>query len=334
MEQSKMRTLGYYHSASGICIAVAMLAGCGGSQPPTGTPGAMQQSAAQKGALQSHSRMALQAKHGDLLYVSDNLGNNVYVFSYPTGNVVGKLTGFGNPLGECVDTAGDIWIVNSSPPEMVEYAHGGTSPIATLSDPGEEPSGCSVDPTTGNLAVANHYPGNVAIYQQAKGTPTLYSDPNLTVYFYCTYDNAGDLFVDGNSSTVIPELPKGSSTFNDISLNESINPGSMQWDGKYLAITDMASGTHGPTPIKRVQISESSGMIVGTTLLRSRGDRKAGISVQYWIDGRTIVGPDHSIGGTTRLFEFWSYPAGGRAKKVLKPSGAIELWGTTISRTR
>jgi hypothetical protein len=317
-----------------VSAAMALLAGCGGSLPPIGTPGAMQQSAAQKSYWQSHSWMALHAKRSDLLYVSDNLANNVYVFTYPKGNVVGKLTGFGNPLGECVDAAGDIWIVNLSPPEIVEYAHGGTTPIATLSDSGEEPSGCSVDPTTGNLAVANHYPGNVAIYQHAKGTPTLYSDPNLTVYFYCTYDTAGNLFVDGNSSTVIPELPKGGSAFNDISLNESINPGSMQWDGQYLAITDMAGGTHGPTPIKRVQISGNSGMIVGTTFLRSRGNRKASISVQYWIQGGTIVGPDHSIGGSTSLLEFWRYPAGGRAKKVLKPSGASELWGTTVSMAR
>ncbi|MGA7201514.1 MAG: hypothetical protein WBX26_06780, partial [Candidatus Cybelea sp.] len=45
------------------CIAAAMLAGCGGSQPPIGAPGAMPQSVAQS-AQGAHS--------GPLLYVSND----------------------------------------------------------------------------------------------------------------------------------------------------------------------------------------------------------------------------------------------------------------------
>ena len=44
---------------------------------------------------------------------------------------------------------------NDGASQMVEYAHGGTSSIATLGDPSEYPEGCAVDPATGNLAVAN-----------------------------------------------------------------------------------------------------------------------------------------------------------------------------------
>ncbi len=65
---------------------------------------------------------------------------------------------------------------------VYEYSHGGTQSIATLSDPGS-PYGCSVDPTTGNLAVANTtssgyygYYGYVAIFPDAEGTATTYND--------------------------------------------------------------------------------------------------------------------------------------------------------------
>lgn len=324
-----MRIFGYYHYAFGVCIAVAMLAGCEGSQPPTGTPMAMQQRVAQKGALETHSWIAPQATKSDLLYVSDNLGNQVYVFSYPSGNVVGKLTGFGSPIGECVDKAGNVWIVNSSPAEIVEYAHGGTSPIAILNDAGGSPFGCAVDQTTGNLAVTNG--NNVAVYQNAEGMPTTYSDPYLTGFFYCTYDNQGNLFADGGSSTLIAELPKGGSALTNITLSKTIASMSIQRYGGYLAIRDNGGGSHGPTTIDHVQVSGSTGTVVGSSLLIGRGDRKVTTGVQYWIQGDAIVGPGHSLGGNSRILEFWHYPAGGTATKVVRPPGAIALWGTTVS---
>jgi hypothetical protein len=41
-----MRGLGFGRYALGSCAAVAMLAGCGGSQPPMGASGAMPQAPA------------------------------------------------------------------------------------------------------------------------------------------------------------------------------------------------------------------------------------------------------------------------------------------------
>jgi len=106
------------------------------------------------------------------------------------------------------------------------YAHGGASPIATLSDSGYDPYACSFDPSTGNLAVANYStylggssPGNVAVYPSARGDPTDYTDDELWRYFNCGYDNKGDLFLDGLDDTqhsVFAELPKGSGTFEPV----------------------------------------------------------------------------------------------------------------------
>ena len=75
--------------------------------------------------------------------------------SSPRGEPRLKLTGFATPYGECVDEKGDVFILNFDGESIVEYAHGGTAPIATLNDPGEKPSGCSVNPATGDLAVTN-----------------------------------------------------------------------------------------------------------------------------------------------------------------------------------
>jgi hypothetical protein len=56
--------------------------------------------------------MAPEAKRNELLYVSDYSSpyrsNDVLVYSYPQGKLVGKLTGFTEPAGECVDSAGNV----------------------------------------------------------------------------------------------------------------------------------------------------------------------------------------------------------------------------------
>src|SRR5262249_47577682 len=154
----------------------AILAGCGGSQPPIAAPGAMPQtSAIATHAAGRKSWILPEAKKRKLLYVADAQTADVYVYEYPNGKLVGTLTGFQEAQGECADAKGDVFITVPSPysasSEILEYAHGGTEPIATFSDPGygEEPWSCAVDPTTGNLAVTNvdfshYYSSNLVVY--------------------------------------------------------------------------------------------------------------------------------------------------------------------------
>jgi len=198
--------------------------------------------------------MAPEAKTADLLYVSDYSTGDVWVYSYPSGKSEGELTGFSYPEGECVDKKGDVFIINSGTLQIFEYAHGGTSPIKTLSGPGDFPFGCSTDPTTGNLAVTNFSnnkgtsPGDLAIYKHAKGKPKQYTIPNIYHQFACGYDNKGNLFITGLSTAksgtfAFAELPSGSSTFTSVTLNQSIAIAfSVQWDGKYVAVEDAYAG--------------------------------------------------------------------------------------------
>src|SRR5580692_1055393 len=213
--------------------AAVWLAGCGGSQLPVGAPGAMPQtSAIATRAEGGKSWMSPEVKSGDLLYVSYT-DDHVNVFTYPQGSLVQELVGFSGPSGECVDKSRDVFIVNSGTgsgtvqPGILEYAHGGTAPINTLGIPnGYTPWGCAIDPTTGNLAVTVNSSGEdgLAIFQNASGTPTISSTGYLATRF-CTYDDHGNLFVDGQANQSLVgfiEFPAGQKTFKQISLNKRL----------------------------------------------------------------------------------------------------------------
>ena len=173
-------------------VAGAMLAGCAGSQPPTGAPGAIAQSSRiAPRADRGQSWMLPEAKGDVLLYATGGcLGT--CVFSYPNGKVVGSVTTAGQSI--CADVNGDVFITQSD--QVVEYSHGATYPTATLSLPGLDAWGCSVDTTTGNLAVVfSGSTGNIAIFTGARGNPNIYRA--RVAALYCGYDNAGNLFVGG-----------------------------------------------------------------------------------------------------------------------------------------
>ncbi len=159
-----------------------------------------------------------QAKPSDLLYVSDESTNDVYVFTYPAGVLVGTITGLSTPQGECADPNQDIYVTEFSPPDILEYQHGGTTSVKTLVDPGVYPQGCAVDPMTRNLAVANFRntaggPGSVSIYKAASGTPTVYSNPDVLISeFTLAYDDKGNICSSTGSTPMatshLPSLPK------------------------------------------------------------------------------------------------------------------------------
>ena len=179
--------------ALGALGFIAMLAGCAGNGAAL-QPGAVPPSAsAVSHGPAARSWMLPEAKNNDLLYVSDLLAQVVDIYTYHGHKLVGTLTGFFNPEGLCVDKAGDVYVTNDTSEgvhQITEYAHGATTPLRTLNDAQGRANGCSVDPKTGDLAVANFWGptegiGNVAVYRHASGTPTTYSNPNIWYYYYC-----------------------------------------------------------------------------------------------------------------------------------------------------
>ena len=93
------------------CVAVTLLAGCGGSQPPIGVPGAMPQtSALATHAERGKSWMLPKAKSKELLYLSVAGGSYVYAYLYPEGNLEGTLDTPG--WGLCSDAKGDVFVTD------------------------------------------------------------------------------------------------------------------------------------------------------------------------------------------------------------------------------
>jgi hypothetical protein len=305
-----MKVLELSRCALCVSIAAAMLAGCGGLQPPIGAQGAMPQSSANAThAAHGGSWMLPEALSDDLLYVGGNNGA-VAVYSYPKGRLLGTLTGFNLPGGECVDHTGDVFITDLALSEIFEYAHGGKTPIQVLQSAAPDPAGCAIDPTTGNLAVTSlgrGLAGNVAIFPHASGAPTTYTDPNFYEYYFCGYDPSGNLYVDGQAGSgpfVLAELPKGGSTLKNLKLNQQVGwPGGVQWHGRYLAVGDQAKSA-----IYQFAVSGSHGALKGTTLLNDTSD-----VIQFWIEGHRVIGGDHP----SSQVHYWDYPAGGNPTKTI-----------------
>jgi hypothetical protein len=238
-----------------------------------------------------------------------------------------------------VDSAGNVWVTEQYGQDVIKYAHGGTLRIATLSVPGF-PTGCSVDPTTGNLAVVSweeaqgyNSAGGVFIFAHAAGTPTFYTDQNLFQYFPPGYDPKGNLFVQGYNPTVeLVELPHGGSSFQEISLgNTSIwAPGGVMWDGQYMAATDLQYQGGSTTAIYRISVSGTTGTVVGTTVLNDSCSSNNAEVIQPWIAGSMLIGGNHWC---KYRVGFWNYPDGGNPTRLLPariaPFGSN---GQTISR--
>jgi hypothetical protein len=272
------------------------------------------------------------AAAGDLLYVGTTAGH-VFVLTYPAGALVATFSvePVASMWGMCSDRHGDVFITDddSSKAYVFEYAHGGTKPIVTLDDGAYVPSGCSVDPVTGDLAVSNHNPpsgtGNVAIYAHARGTPKLYADSKMSVA-YCGYDDAGNLFVDGTGDYQLAELAKGATRMRNLRFATHIElPGGVIWDGQDLAVEDSGFAPR-LAVVDRISIAGSHAKL--TASIHMGGLANNGET--FWIGGGKIV----TRGGAyLDKVGIWRYPAGGHVAKILHGFGAMgqTLFGITVS---
>lgn len=303
-----------------LFASAALLNACSGSSSPTASSVALPDAAAVRRA----SWINPDAKKGSLLYVSGGSSyyGDVYIYTYPKGKLVGTIANLQFPSGMCVDKKQDVFVTQlDGTREILEYKHGGTTPIATLQDSKEFPIGCSVDPTTGNLAVANELGtyggGSVSIYIGAAGTGQgPYTDSAFHEIWFCGYDNQGNLFIDGVNTSdefEFAELPKGTTQFTNIALNQKFRwPGGIQWDGKYVAVGDREGGVI-------YQTNGAGGQVIGSTKLDG-----AGIVSQFFIDGKTVIAPNN---GTAMFFK---YPKGGEPSKTI--DGISQPFGAVVSK--
>ncbi len=298
-----------------ICFAASVLASCAAS---TSSPAA---SLASAGRASGRSWMSPEASGDALLYVTDYF-EDVSVLSYPSGKVVGSLTGVERPIGVCADANGNVFVTAYYAQAVFEYAHGGTTPIARLPDFGYHPSGCAIDPVTGNLAVANTNAmdgssGNVAIYSGAAGKPAYYATNGVDSFSWCAYDGSGTLFVNGS---VLAQLRPGSGALTPIAL--SVSGDGLQWDGTDLAMIDRASKA-----LYRISINGSSGSVVGK--MRFKG-LIFGVGSDFVLnDGKALV-PFSNFHGDLTKIGLWKYPKSGQHGRSFK-AGNGNIYAVALS---
>jgi hypothetical protein len=242
-----------------------------------------------------------------------------------------------------VDSAGNVFVTSfdaGGVGTIFKFAHGGTSPIETLADPGAA-SGCAVDPKTGNLAVTNvfdngnpysPYRGSVAIYQSASGDPKMHYTSNslLGAFFFCGYDPSGNLYLsaentNNGTASLLVRLTGNGTNFQVINLGSVLSgASSVQWDGAYMTVTSGASAQHFiPLSIYRLSISGSNATIVGTTTLAIHKNKFGG---QSWIDSSSVLAVTRGVGFIGR----WKYPRGDKPSRRV-PGAAPNLFGVAVS---
>jgi hypothetical protein len=167
-----MRSRNFGRYALCNCLAAAMLAGCGGSQPSLGAPGAMTQSS----AIATHATARWSApKPGawslgnkataPLLYAT-NVGTfNVTVYPAKASDPAPLATisdGLDVPTGDCIDDQGTLYVANNAASGgwVSEYSLEKTTPSRMITDGVNEPLYCAID-AKGNLWVANAAGPNV-----------------------------------------------------------------------------------------------------------------------------------------------------------------------------
>jgi hypothetical protein len=337
-----------------VSTCAGLLAGCSGaSSVPTGaTSGASAGidakgqrpniSVMRTGMVVQHldrrpSHMNDAAKSNTLLYVSDVGTSTVQIFDYPKSTNVGSITGFGYPEGLCSDSSGNVYVADGGSQQVFKYAHGGTAPVAILSDSGEVPASCAVDPSTGNLAVANLLSstqfeiGSISVYPSGSTTPTIYTDPDYVREYFLAYDNASNLYVDGvdsraNTFRYAKMTPDG--TFTEIKIKGAniTFPGGVQVVGNNVAVGDQDGAAFGRPDVYQVT---SSGKVAGKSTLTTSNGGRIGDLLEFTLtpanSPKQIIAPD-GIGGAAYVN---AWPKGTYGSSIT--GGLVNPLGTALS---
>src|SRR5579863_1548598 len=190
-------------------VIAAVLAGCCGSQPPIGAPGAM------TFAEQGHKDYDVR---GPLLYVTDLVKNMVTVYRADAKDPAPVATisdGLNGPAGDCIDGHGALYVTNQpidGPGWVSEYTLGTSKPALVIKKGISTPAFCAID-GAGNLWVTNI--GGASVTEYLSGSKRLHSTITNGVPHPVgvAIDSSGDLYVANRlqSSNVVVYSP-GSTT--------------------------------------------------------------------------------------------------------------------------
>jgi hypothetical protein len=243
-------------------------------------------------------------------YVINYYGSYATIFDYPEGDKqIGKINDVGGQ--GCTNVLygygkKTFWIVAAY--NQIEEFEVPQKPLKSLSVSVGMPSSCAMD-TSGDLAVgilSGSGGGDIVIFKNASGSGAVITS-SLAREYFDGYDNNGNLFFDGftgGSRFELLEIPKGSSKAETITTSNTVKfPGSVQWDGTYLAVTDQSEEA-----IYQYTVSGTKATLKNTVSLTGASD-----CAQTWIaTGIVYCGDAGNEDG-----EVFKYPAGGSPLAVL-----------------
>ena len=312
-----MNTAGFVRYA-GALVALATCSACGGGSTVTPSSAALD-GGYMNGAASLNAVPRFSANVPDRIgeskifeYIVDNYGSYASIFDYPKSDKqIGKIDNVGGQA--CTNVLYGygkkiFWIVAGAK-EITEYVVP-KKPIKTLSVPSDEmPSSCSID-AGGDLVVGilnGTHAGDLVIFKNASGSGTTISTPLAREYF-SGYDNQGNLFFDGvtrDFTSHLEEMPKGSTKIKTIATSNIIGlAGSVQWDGTYLTVTDMAA-----SKMYRYTVSGRKATLKEIVLLSGASE-----CTQTWIATGIVFCADAG----NNAGEIFKYPAGGSAIATFK----------------
>lgn len=245
----------------------------------------------------------------DYEYVFNDYNSYASIFNYPTNTqMVSQLQGAGGQ--GCTNAlygygSKIVWNAGRQNDNVTEYAVPSNTVIKSLSVNYKYTSSCAMD-GNGDLAVgiltgnSNGPAGQLVIFKNATGTPTVYKTP-LSREYFDGYDPKGNLFADGQNRKykfMFVELPAGSSKAVTIKTSNSPRfPGSVQWDGKYVSVFDQINAE-----TYRYSVSGTTATLKDTVKYKSASD-----CAQTWLVKGLMYCGD---AGNNRA-EVYRYPAGG-----------------------
>jgi hypothetical protein len=320
-----MHTTGFVKYA-GALVAIAICSACGASTAVSPSNAALdgRLTTAEHPNLSRLPRYATilpdrHAKSKTFEYIINDYGTYASIFDYPKSdkqigtieNVGGQgctnvLYGYGKKT---------FWIVAG--PAQISLYRVEQKLLRSLSVSVGNPSSCAMD-TSGDLAVGILYDnsgsggGDVVIFKNASGSGIVYKT-TLSREYFDGYDPNGNLFADGLTGDYgfeLIELPKGSSKFETITTSNTVKfPGSVQWDGKYLDVTDQEAAS-----MYQYTVSGTKATLKGTVSLTGSSD-----CAQTWIATGVVYCADAGDYGA----EVFKYPAGGSPIAIF--SGNFDL---------
>ncbi len=271
-----------------------------------------------------------------LLFVSDFASGDVNMYSLPDLGLMGTITGFAEPQGMCSDRHGNVWVADTGRNSVLEYSHAGAL-LNRISEFYGYPVSCAINPKNGDLAVLNIFDvkdrdsiapnvsgewAYVLVYKCPSCTAKVEVVPGMTELYFGSYDNQGNLFVDGLDETQsfqIGAIPRGHTTGHELIFQggKIYLPGMVEWHkrGGYLVVGDQKCDGVNASCLYSVSVSRAFATVRGETNISNSSGGPVCDLVQGVLDPprqNVLLGGDYEYcGSESSSVNLWRYPAGG-----------------------